>query len=200
MRNRIHLGLLGGTMVAALNWSSSGMAADASGRFAVERIGQVTCGSFSVAKTARNPAYDSMLDFAEGYLTAANRYEPNTFDLSPWHTKGGLGIILNGYCHAHGSDHFVAALEKLVTAMRPIRLAEYSPSISFVAGSKQADAYQAILKRAQSVLHRQGRFSGAEDGRDSPQFRDALRAFQVSAKLEPTGLPDSATLWELLNP
>lgn len=176
------------------------MAADASGHFAVERIGQATCGSFSAAKTARNPAYDSMLDFAEGYLTAANRYEPNTFDLSPWHTKGGLGIILNGYCHAHGSDHFVAALEKMVTAMRPIRLAEYSPSISFVAGSKKANAYQTILKRAQNVLHRQGRFNGAEDGRDSPQFRDALRAFQVSAKLEPTGLPDSATLWELLNP
>ena len=175
-------------------------ASDTTGHFAVERIGQTTCSQFTAARAAKSPTYNALMGFSEGYVTAANRYELNTYDLSPWHSREGVAMIISGYCGAHGSDHFVSALEKMVSAMRPIRLAEFSPSVTVVDSGKQTQVYQTILKRAQSALHRQGRYSGPEDGRDSPQLHEAFRAFQKASNLLPTGLPDSATLWKLLNP
>jgi hypothetical protein len=43
-------------------------------------------------------------------------------------------------------------------------------------------------------------YRGKLDGADSPEFRTALTHFQQLARLDPNGLPDTATLWVLLNP
>lgn len=179
---------------------SPARAANASGKFAIKDIGRTTCSDFSSVRKADGPHYQQLIGFAEGYLTAANRYEPNTFDLTPWHTLGGIGVILDGYCRTNGAVHFVAALEKMVVAMQPLRLADYSPAIDIVGGGHHVRVYQTILKRAQGVLHRQGLYTGAEDGLDAPQLREAIKTFQQKEKLDPTGLPDPATLWKLLSP
>lgn len=175
-------------------------AANSSGKFAVKDVGRTTCASFSAVRKTDGPRYQQLIGFAEGYLTAANRYEPNTFDLAPWHTVSGIGVILDGYCRTNGAVHFIAALEKMVVAMQPIRLADYSPSIDIVGSGHHVRVYQTILKRAQGVLHRQGLYAGAEDGLDSPRLREAIKTFQQREKLDPTGLPDPATLWKLLSP
>lgn len=177
-----------------------GLAANASGKFAIKDIGRTTCAEFSAVHKTSGPRYQQLIGFAEGYLTAANRYEPNTFDLAPWHTMGGIGVILDGYCRSNATTHFAAALEKMVVTMQPLRLADYSPSIDMVDGDHHVRVYQTILKRAQSVLQRRGLYAGVPDGNDAPELRKAIRAYQTTEKLEPTGLPDSVTLWKLLSP
>jgi len=49
----------------------------------------------------------------------------------------------------------------------------------------------------QTLLRQQGLDPGGLDGRYGPQTRQALARFQAALGLEPTGLPDPATLWLL---
>jgi len=53
---------------------------------------------------------------------------------------------------------------------------------------------------AQAALKVRGLYKGPEDGKFSAEMRDALIAFQQKSSLTPTGVPDPATLWTLLNP
>lgn len=193
----------GVTLIAAAGFiaaGSAGMAASSSGKFAVKPPGRASCAQFSVAHKTHDVSEAPLISFAEGYITAANRYETNTFDLAPWHSISGIGSLLDRYCVAHGKEPFVSALGKMVAALRPLRLADSSPMIEIADGTRKVHVYEMILKRAQANLRRRGLFSGAEDGHDSPQLRLALRTFQSTTKLPPTGLPDPATLWILLSP
>jgi len=67
-------------------------------------------------------------------------------------------------------------------------------------GSLSGPRPRRTLERAQAALRARGLYRGEEDGVYSPQMRDALRAYQRSANLYETGVPDPATLWTLLNP
>jgi peptidoglycan hydrolase-like protein with peptidoglycan-binding domain len=92
------------------------------------------------------------------------------------------------------------AAQRLVIAMVPLRLATYSEVLELGETDKKTYVYATILKRAQTVLIRKGLYRGQANGKFTPDFRAALAQFQTLAKLEPTGIPDTATLWVLLNP
>ncbi len=183
---------------------TSGLPASAdngSRQFAVEGSGRLDCATFIAARADKGSAeYQRLIGFVEGYLSAANRYEPNTFDLSPWHNAAAFDLILEKHCSENPDDIIVSAVQKMVGAFRPVRVAEFSPLVEVGAGENRAFVYQTILKRAQSALSARGLYRGQEDGVFSPQMRDALIAFQRGANLYETGVPDPATLWTLLNP
>lgn len=190
-------------LVAAITSAISAPASadNASQQFAVEGAGRLDCAAFTAARADKGSAeYQRLIGFVEGYLSAANRYEPNTFDLSPWHNAAAFDLILEKHCSEHPEEVIVSAIQKMVGAFRPIRIADFSPLIEVGAGENRAFVYQTILKRAQASLAARGLYRGSEDGVFSPQMRDALLAFQRSANLFETGVPDPATLWTLLNP
>jgi hypothetical protein len=200
MRNRNWTLATAAAVLLALPVAAS--AGGKSGRFAVEDMGQAKCSAFLKARTEKSPAYHSYVGFIEGYVTAANRYEPNTFDLTPWHNAEAFGLILAKNCATPGNRDASLAMvaQELVAAMRPLRLADYSDKIAIREGGSRAEVYQTILKRAQLELTRKGLFHGTPDGTFSPDTKLALQEFQKTAKLDPTGVPDAATLWVLLNP
>lgn len=176
-------------------------AENSSGQFAVEGPGRLTCSAFTDARTDKGSAeYQRLIGFVEGYLSAANRYEPNTFDLSPWHNAAAFDLILEKHCTGNPDDMMVAVVQKMVSALRPVRVAEYSPMVEVGSGESRAVVYRTILLRTQAALRQRGYFTGEEDGKYSPQMRDALLEFQKNADLFETGVPDPATLWTLLNP
>ena len=171
------------------------------GQFAVEGVGQVSCKYFNEAReNPASPGYQALIGFVEGYLTAANRYEPVTFDLSPWHNEAALGLILEKHCAANPRESLVGSLQKLVISFRPLRVASFSPLLEVGDGQHKAFVYEAILKRAQAALRQRGLYRGNEDGVYSPAVRDALSRFQKQQGLPGSGIPDPATLWTLLNP
>jgi Putative peptidoglycan binding domain len=196
--------LVAAAVLAAALSSPTGSPASAdngSQQFAVEGSGRINCATFTAARADKGSAeYQRLIGFVEGYLSAANRYEPNTFDLSPWHNAAAFDLILDKHCSANPQDTIVTVVQKMVGALRPVRVAEFSPLVEVGAGENRAFVYQTILKRAQAALTARGLYRGAEDGAFSPQMRDALLAFQRSANLYETGVPDPATLWTLLNP
>lgn len=170
------------------------------GIFAVEESGRMSCPAFVAARTARNASYERALGFVEGYLSAANRYEPNTFDLAPWQNSAAYGMILDAHCKKQASDTLAMAVQRLVGALQPMRLAEPSKLIEVGDGQRKVILYEMILKRAQSALARRGLYQGAATGLFDQPTKLAFTSFQKSVSLDQTGLPDPATLWMLLNP
>lgn len=169
--------------------------------FAVEGAGRLSCATFKKARSDKSSAeYQRLIGFVEGYLSAANRYESNTFDLTPWHNALAFDIIIDGYCGKNLKEPLVNVVQRMVTGFRNIRVAQFSPMIEVGDGTHKAYVYQTILQRSQAELKRRGLYSGAQDGRFSPQVKQAFASFQKSKKLDPTGIPDPATLWMLLNP
>jgi hypothetical protein len=170
------------------------------GQFAVEDAGRVPCTTFTKARAAKGEAIQRYVGFVEGYITAANRYEPNTFDLTPWHTPAAIALILEGHCKKFPNDNLVKASQQLVAAMAPFRLATFSKMVEVGDPGKKTLVYVTILQRAQSELARKGLYKGEANGSFNPEFRNSLKQFQTLAKLDPTGLPDTRTLWALLQP
>lgn len=180
--------------------TSTAVAGTPDGRFAVERSGRVTCSQLTTARKAKSPAYSQMMGFVDGYLTAANRYEPNTFDLAPWQSTATFSVILQSHCAKNPNDNLASAVQKLVIALKPLRLTQHSNMVDVKDGSANLSIYESVLRQAQDALTKKGLYKGAANGRFSPELKLALQNFQRSNKLTPSGVPDSATLWVLLNP
>ena len=186
--------------LALLFVASTAHAGTKDGQFAVEDSGRTICATYTKASERKDEAYHRYVGFLEGYLTAANRYEPNTFDLTPWHSTAAIALIVNSHCKKFPKDNLAMAAQRLVIAMAPVRLATFSKLIEVGDSKNKSMIYATILKRAQSTLARRGLYRGEANGEFNPEFRSALAQFQTLAKLDPTGFPDTATLWVLLNP
>lgn len=189
--------LAGGAVI--LGHGTARSAAD-NGLFAVEDSGRMPCPAFLTAKSQGKESFNRAIGFIEGYISAANRYEARTFDLSPWHNAQSYALILEQHCKTHQSDNVGMAAQRLVIALQPLRLATPSKLIEVGNGKHRTVLYEAILRRAQSALARRGLYKGEVSGKFDPPTEAAILAFQRSAGLDPTGVPDPATLWKLLNP
>lgn len=193
---------MAGIMAALLALSPVAARADnGDGQFAVEASGRITCQQYTaLRKDRKSPGFNRVIGFVEGYLTAANRYEPNTFDLTPWHNAAAFDLILGKHCETHQADSLTGVLQKMIASFMPLRVARYSKMVEIREGAGRTFVYETILRRAQGALRRQGFYNGPEDGAFSPALRDAFRKYQQQQKLDPTGVPDPGTLWTLLNP
>lgn len=180
--------------------ASEARAGTKSGEFAVEEAGRARCSAFVKARSEKSEAYGRYIGFIEGYLTAANRYEPATFDLSPWHNSEAFALILDQHCRKHPQDTMVMSAQRLVAAFQPIRLADRSKLLEVGDPQHSTIIYETILKRAQAALAHRGLYKGQVDGLYDAEVKAALEEFQRSAQLDPSGIPDPATLWVLLNP
>ncbi|TRD11604.1 peptidoglycan-binding protein [Erythrobacter insulae] len=170
-------------------------------RFAVEGPGILTCSDFLAAQEdKRSLEYQRFIGFAEGYLSAANLYEPNTFDLSPWHNAAAFDLILGTHCQQNESELITNVLQRMVSSFRPLRVAEFSPMLEVGNGEYRAFVYETILRRAQAALTQLGFYAGPEDAQYSPALKDGFLKFQRARELLETGVPDPVTLWTLLNP
>lgn len=171
------------------------------GQFAVEASGRINCEQYTELRKDRSSAnFNRIIGFVEGYFTAANRYEPNTFDLSPWHNTAAFDLILGQHCKTHPSASLVAVLQQMTASFMPVRVARYSNLVTVGEGNHRTQVYEIILRRAQVELKRQGLYAGAEDGTFHPTMSEAVRKFQQQKGLTVTGVPDAGTLWTLLNP
>ena len=180
---------------------SPAIAQEETQQFAVEGAGMLTCERFIAARGDNaSPDYQRMIGFVEGYLSAANLYEPNTFDLTPWHNAVALDMILEHHCAQYPEDRLVSVTQRMVVGFRPLRVARFSPLLEVGDGQNRAFVYETILRRAQAALQIRGLYSGPEDGQFTPALRQAFVAFQSEKGLSQTGVPDPATLWNLLNP
>lgn len=180
-------------------------------QFAIEEYGRVSCEQFATARLNKEGAsYARIMGFVQGYMTAANRYEPDTFDLSPWHNAPAFDLILDKHCKDKPKDTLVTTLQLMVSSMRPLRVAKPSPLVKVSDGQNYMLVYEAILRRSEMVLRARNYLisptpAAATDEPAGPyvfkpELREAFRKYQHDKGLPATGMPDTATLWTLLNP
>ena len=119
-----------------------------------EGAGMMTCERFVNARAdTTSPDYQRMIGFIEGYLSAANLYEPDTFDLTPWHNAAALDLIVENHCAQHPEDRLVGVTQRMVGGLRPFRIARFSQMLEVGDGQNRAFVYETnFLRRAQAAL------------------------------------------------
>ncbi len=172
-------------------------AADSGGQFAIDGIGAVRCDRFIADTEARNRRLSEYGGWVTGYLTALNRFDGDTFDVTPWQGTQYLILALINYCRQNTEMPFHQAVAILGQSLKSNRLATRSELVPVEQDGKRMLVYVEVLRRLQQQLKDQGFAIGVVDGQYGPNTATALKEFQVTQGLEPTGLPDQATLNQL---
>lgn len=186
-------------LLALLSYGPVLQAADKNSQFAIKGIGLSSCESFVEARKTQSPRYFQFGGWVNGYLSAANRYEQDTFDLVSWQSTGMLSASLARFCEQNPDLPFVRAVALLLNTLGPDRLSTQSDLIEARIGEASVFIYRATLRRVQQSLVGKGHLAGKPSGEFDESTRQALQRFQEANDLETTGLPDQATLAQLFN-
>jgi hypothetical protein len=189
-------------MVFAMAPPNSAFAADAKGQFAIDGIGAAPCSALLKAREGDNRSlFLAVGGWIGGYITAVNALTDDTFDLTPWEKTDLFMALLESNCEQNPDLQVVVIVRGLVQSLfaERLRSSTESKQIDLGEGRKVAH-YVDTLRRIQKALKDQGHYTGTIDGDYGPGTRTAMAAFQKSAELEPTGLPDQLTLLRLLHP
>ncbi len=172
--------------------------ADKDGRFAIKGAGTASCERYLEERSRRSEPYYLIAGWLNGYLTAANQYSDETYDLAAWQNSKLLNALLETHCKANPKQKIHVAVRAMVERLRTERLREMSMLVEARAGKERIRLYQETLRRIQTKLANLGFYTGKADGRFGPGTRKALEAFQAAHNLKITGLPDQTTIYSLL--
>lgn len=192
-RRLVHLLLLGSVLAAA-----PARAFSEKGEFAVKGLGADTCRNFVKAAAEKLASVAEFRGWVEGYLTAVNRYRPDTFDIAPWETSGMLLSLIRAHCEQHPDDRLFEVVHQLQLLLAQDRLATRSEVAEIGEGEQKLRIYGEVIKRVQQALIDRKLLDGKADGAFGPKTKVALETFQKQQNLPVTGLPDQQTLFELL--
>ena len=184
--------------LALLAWCTALPAADANGQFAVKGFGLGTCEQFVQARNDQSRDYFQFGGWLNGYLSATNRYESQTFDIAPWQATGLLAEWLSRYCQSNPELPFVQAVAKMVNLLGKDRITTLSERVTAGDGERPLYIYRSVLRQVQQRLTERGFYQGDINGDFDAATREALERFQADQDLSRTGLPDQATLAKLL--
>lgn len=191
-------------------------AATGTGEFAIEGAGFATCSAFTAARKARSEmkqpekadptalvgvdSYARFIGWVEGYLTATNRYMPDTFDVAPWQTAELYGVIIGEHCDKNPEERLYSVVMKMVTTLHDDRLKAPSEQVGLSIKGRGFTLYTEVIRRAQDALKKQGLFRGEVNGVWDQGTQKSVASYQAVVGLQDTGLPDPLTLWLLFSP
>lgn len=172
--------------------------ADPQGRFAIKGIGTTDCATFVTQANLRGNNAFMYGGWVYGFLTATNKWTPDTFDLVAWEDLETLTSYLYGYCRENPEMRFAQAVFQLSEALYADRVTEALTPVEAKVGDDSVVTYPSALKRAQSRLQAAGYAQVDANGVFDEKTEVALRSYQKAQGLKETGLPDQATLYKLL--
>lgn len=170
------------------------------GAFAIKGIGATECSVAVREYTAGTPNAMMYGGWIYGYLTAMNQVSPDTFDLAPWQDLNTLTNFVVEYCKKNPKTPFAQATFKLAVALNPQRQKTRTDYVHFPVNGKGYTMYTSTIEMVAGKLVAKG-FLKSKPATKKPEFTadmvTALKGFQTSRKLKPTGEPDQSTLFEL---
>jgi hypothetical protein len=187
-------------LVGMLLAASPVFAADSADRFALRGAGLAKCEQFLKALQERQENVLVAGGWIEGYITAVNQFTPETFDIAPWQSTQVLLGLVSRNCERNPQANVFQIVDSMRNFLHPNRLLAQSERILAEAGTNKFYLYQETMKDVQQKLIDQGFLTGVADGQFGPKTSAALEAFQKAKQIEPTGLPDQNTLFQLLSP
>ncbi|HHM04593.1 MAG TPA: hypothetical protein ENJ19_02475 [Gammaproteobacteria bacterium] len=178
--------------------AAPGFAADSQGRFAVRNVGMLPCQKYLDAKANKDDSLGAFWAWMDGYISAANQFTPNTYDLAPWSGTVMLGAMLEGVCKKDPGQRFFLAVNHLAAATGVARLGEFSEMVVAEHKGEKTAVYKEVLKQVQTYLKSKGMYKGTPDGLYGPGTRKALEAYQRARGIKVTGLPEQVTLFSVM--
>lgn len=173
-------------------------AADSDNRFAMKGAGFLPCQVLVTEREKRSNAYYMIGGWIEGYTSAYNKLNPDTYDVLAFESLEMLLVVMDQHCASNPNDRLYAVLDSMIAKIAAERIREESPRIEVVAGERKAHLYRETIRRVQAELKKRGLYKDETDGRYTDATRSAIIAFQTDIGFEATGFPDQATLWRLL--
>lgn len=188
-----------GALALTASVSSGAIAATTAGKFAVRGVGSDRCEAVSAAfKNKDGAAVGRYAAWTMGYASAFNRLVTNTFDAVPMKDARGLLAITLTVCNANPKGQFESATFQVLRALGPLRLTGESPLVTLTSDGKTHELHEETVRLVEIRLKALKFYSNAPTGKTSPQLTSAIKAFQQSKKLAASGLPDMATLIQLV--
>jgi len=171
------------------------LAADDEGRFAGHGWAAGQCGEL-VGAVESEDSVDRPLfvGWVGGYLTAANVYQADTFDIAPLSPPEVVANIILQQCQRNEDAAVVEVMVAVAEELSKQRLASGRPILELSHEGRTVRVHQEIFRRTQAALRELGFYDGGIDGAYGPQSRRALTRFQEARGIEVTGLPDQRTL------
>ncbi|MBT5107401.1 MAG: hypothetical protein HOM25_01850 [Rhodospirillaceae bacterium] len=188
------VGMIAVALFFSVAWSGSSQAADANKKYKIEGAGVLSCAQYLEARDKKSPMYYRLGGWMNGYMTAVNRYLPDTYALASWQSIDLLLASVAAKCKEDPTLSFHNVAQLLVGFLYASRLQENSPSLVAKRGEKKAIVYKSILMKAQQQLSDDGFYGGAINGEYDNETGEALLSYQGSKGLSETGLPDQRTL------
>lgn len=188
-----------GTCIAATFFATSAaQAANEAGLYAVRGIGSTSCGAFVdlIEEEGRLPV--PYVAWMSGYLSALNRLEAETFDVSYITQNESMMVLVGRLCSDSRDVILETAIARLVNFMSEERIKAESGFLRLNVGDQQVMIRQSVYDRFVDRLVANG-FLDAPEG-FSEQVRDAILEFQEERGLAQTGLPDEVTLISAFSP
>ncbi|MBV7257912.1 peptidoglycan-binding protein [Pacificimonas sp. WHA3] len=173
-------------------------AGDGKNRFAVKGAGALPCREFTGAMNSRNMRTAAAMGWFSGYLSAANRYEADTYELLPWQDPLYLTASITQFCKANPSMRLFEVAGRMVESLKPGRLKVASPRRTVANGETRIRLYAATIGRVKRALSTRDLLVGQVNAKADADLVASLAGFQKREGLEATGMPDQETLFRLL--
>lgn len=164
---------------------------------AVESLGVRYCADLIKAQETDETLYAAFGVWIGGYLTAANAYEADTFDLTPWQPVELATAQIAIACKQQEKATIAGVTASYVQYLKVGRLTESSPLVRLRAGDKGMFIYRVVLDDIRKRLEANGATITDPEGTYGNSFGQAVLAYQRENDLPQTGLPDTLTLTRL---
>lgn len=174
--------------------STPATAADSDGKYAIDGAGRASCADFLTARKENGDNLRVFAGWVDGYITAFNHFNKDTYDLTGWQSVELLLAKLAKYCEVSPKQVFNVALVSLAQVLYEDRLSKESQVVRLRAGSQAIYFYQTLLPRLHAALAAAGFDAGSETNKYTDAMADAIRKYQASLSIPVSGLPDQLTL------
>ncbi len=182
---------------------STGLAADASGKYAVRGVGASKCSQLVSAieskdQNVRRDAVGLYSSWLNGYMSYINRVEKETYDIVPLTDSAHLLAVVLGQCRNNPDALVETIASQVMAVLAKAKIEAESPIVALSVGDQKGNFRRSTLIAMQEKLINLKQFKGKPDGEFGASSQKALVAFQKSEKLKETGFPDTDTLMRLL--
>ncbi len=188
---RIHSTLVILLSIFICNWVQ---AADAEQSYAIKGAGVVSCERYVTALDEKSKEYISFAAWIDGYITAFNQFQPETFDIAPWQSTLLLTQALGRHCKKNPETRFFKTLMMMLQALNANRLQKRSDVVKIRSNNKTLMIYKEVVKMMQTRLNKLNGTEIKVDGVFGSSTEAELRRFQKQSKISITGVPDQITL------
>lgn len=163
----------------------------------MESLGARPCSELVAASKDDQALYAGFGAWIGGYLTAANAYEDDTFDLTPWQPIEFATAQVTAGCKSEPESSVAQAVVGYVNYLKTNRLRSSSELIRVRAGQKAVFLYKDVLTDIRARLTEKGATITDPEGTYGATFGQAVMAYQQRNNLGQSGLPDTPTLVHL---